>query len=631
MDRALYYNNTSNAINLDGWILKATDGSPSIDLTGSISAKSYYLLERTDDTSVPGITADMTYSGSLENGVENLQLLDSHGIVVDSVENVRAWYAGDNSTKATMERIDPKAIGDSSNWINSESNYDGGLGTPKALNSKTIQISVAINEIAWMGTSVSSSDEWIELINNTNQDIDLNGWVLKSKDNSPNIALNNTITANGFYLLERTDDSSVPSVKADQIYTGTLSNSGEELELIDNNGVVIDAVLSWHSGDSTNKATMVRVDSETDGNIESNWKTSDDDYGAGAGSPKAANEDDTPEPTKGGTSDDWFEVYFSDNLNTTMPSNGPKEMANALISAINSATSSIDFAIYGIGDAEEILNALTNAKSRGVVVRGVVDTSSSGEFSYQDTHRLEDIFSGSIVSDRHDSIMHNKFFIFDNKGVWTGSTNISGTGINAEYNSNCSIYIPNNTELALAYTDEFEEMYSGKFHDQKTDNTRHLFSELHDGSIIESYFAPTDDATTNAIVRAINSATSKIRIQVFYFTDSTIAQALIDAKNRGVDIQIIMDASGAENAYSKHKDLRNADIPVKVENWGGKEHMKTLVADDYMVVIGSQNWTASGSSSNDENTLYIENQVLAAKFDANFNAQWEFIPDAYLI
>lgn len=38
--------------------------------------------------------------------------------------------------------------------------------------------SVVINEIAWMGTEVSASDEWMELYNNTNKDIDLTGWGL---------------------------------------------------------------------------------------------------------------------------------------------------------------------------------------------------------------------------------------------------------------------------------------------------------------------------------------------------------------------------------------------------------------------------------------------------------------------
>ena len=108
---------------------------------------------------------------------------------------------------------------------------------------------VVISEIAWMGTTASSSDEWIELRNNTAQDIDLTGWTLNASDGSPVITLVGTISANGYYLLERTDDTSVADVVADRIYTGALGNAGEVLELRDDSGQVIDSVDSWYAGD----------------------------------------------------------------------------------------------------------------------------------------------------------------------------------------------------------------------------------------------------------------------------------------------------------------------------------------------------------------------------------------------
>ena len=63
--------------------------------------------------------------------------------------------------------------------------------------------SVVINEIAWMGTVVSSADEWIELKNNTDGEIDLTNWTLKAIDGSPEINLSGIISASGYFLLER--------------------------------------------------------------------------------------------------------------------------------------------------------------------------------------------------------------------------------------------------------------------------------------------------------------------------------------------------------------------------------------------------------------------------------------------
>src|SRR3989344_6988032 len=79
---------------------------------------------------------------------------------------------------------------------------------------------ILINEIAWMGNSNSANDEWIELKNTTLEGVDLSGWILKSPDGKLNIPLTGILLSNSFYLLERTDDTSVPNITADFIYKG---------------------------------------------------------------------------------------------------------------------------------------------------------------------------------------------------------------------------------------------------------------------------------------------------------------------------------------------------------------------------------------------------------------------------
>ncbi len=142
---------------------------------------------------------------------------------------------------------------------------------------------VFINEIAWMGTENSANDEWIELHNNTDSPINLEGWVLKAADGTPEINLSRTVLEKSFYLLERTDDNTVPDVSADQIYTGALNNKGEKLELYDSFGNLIDSVdagSGWPAGDNSTKQTMERKDN--------GWQTSQNPGGtpwAGASQP----------------------------------------------------------------------------------------------------------------------------------------------------------------------------------------------------------------------------------------------------------------------------------------------------------------------------------------------------------
>ncbi len=142
-------------------------------------------------------------------------------------------------------------------------------------------LNVVINEIAWAGTLASTSDEWLELYNNTGSDIDLTGWgIYKDNGDTLLIGLSGTINAKGFYLIERTDDLTVRDINGDVVgsFGGSgLGNSGEFLIVKDSLGNIIDLIdcsSGWFAGSSSgNMPTMERVHSDLDGNINTNWKT----------------------------------------------------------------------------------------------------------------------------------------------------------------------------------------------------------------------------------------------------------------------------------------------------------------------------------------------------------------------
>lgn len=153
---------------------------------------------------------------------------------------------------------------------------------------KAASLNVVISEIAWMGTTQSVNNEWIELYNNTDKEIDLDGWVLKTADEKLKISLKNKIPSKGFFLLERTDDSALPEISADLIYKGALGNNGENLLLYDGLNNLIDEVDNsngWFAGDNSAKKTMGRINSEISGNQKDNWQTSQNT----GGTPKSKN------------------------------------------------------------------------------------------------------------------------------------------------------------------------------------------------------------------------------------------------------------------------------------------------------------------------------------------------------
>jgi len=307
-------------------------------------------------------------------------------------------------------------------------------------------------------------------------------------------------------------------------------------------------------------------------------------------------------------------------------------MCQRLTELIRGARESVDFAIYGIRNQNAVIDALVEAQVRGVRVRGVVDTEGErcDKFSYLDTGLLwQRLAEGSITCDQgrgHSYIMHNKFFVFDEEQVWTGSTNISDTELGGEYYADAAVLV-HDRALAGVYTRELEEMFGGSFHTQKVDDTEHHFGAL------ECYFSPSDDALQNAVLPLIAGASETLEISMFYFTDPSIADALVAAAARGVDVRMVLDAGGAENRYSRHKQLCDAGVPVKIENWGGKQHGKWAVADAALperarVVVGSFNWTAAANQQNDENTLLISSAAVAEQFAVEFERQWSDLPDA---
>ena len=352
----------------------------------------------------------------------------------------------------------------------------------------------------------------------------------------------------------------------------------------------------------------------------------------------------------------------------------------SLLKLINEAQVEISFAAYGLRGQPVILEALRKAKVRGISIRGVIDQRLDGTSYYSDTEDLETValirsdieadrrralvtmpdreeqcsrpvgFAGPLqclwydLGDRclvaahasrepfgsEGNIMHDKFFVTDNRYVWTGSANLSDTGTGG-YNANAVVVI-DSEELAGWYLSEFREMYeTGRFHREK-ENLKNTSREtvMANGDRVKVLFSPQGNAMQREIEPLIRSARVAIDIPMFFLTHKFLTQRLIDAHLRGVRVRVIIDATAAGNGYTKHELLRAVGIPVKVENWGGKMHMKVAVIDGRYSVLGSMNWTAAGEKDNDENILIVESDAIASQISHFFDQLWESIPDRWL-
>ena len=116
------------------------------------------------------------------------------------------------------------------------------------------------------------------------------------------------------------------------------------------------------------------------------------------------------------------------------------------------------------------------------------------------------------------------------------------------------------------------------------------------------------------ILREIEQAKKELLVAVYAFTSEDLATALVQAKKRGIIVQIVVDREFdlANEKSSKGKFFDTQKIPLRrisgtksnvAEKDSGLMHQKFAVIDRKVVFSGSYNWTHSADNSNDENLL----------------------------
>ena len=321
----------------------------------------------------------------------------------------------------------------------------------------------------------------------------------------------------------------------------------------------------------------------------------------------------------------YFEIYLINPLEYKKPNLGCNNaFAKRIIKEIDSCNKTIDLALYSIGEQKEIVDALRRAKARGVKIRSVVDYSKNISEIYPETVKFADEFDSRF--DKTEILMHNKIFIFDDKRVLVGSTNISSTD-SGGYNANISI-IFNSAQIASYYKTEINQMLEGKFSKRKTE-----FSPLNvelGNFKIRIFLLPKSNANSDYIIPAIQNSNNEILVSAFYLTDKNIISELILARKRGVKVYILLDALGASNFKNRILQLRNNNIPTKIENWGGKNHEKTILIDNKILITGSSNFSVNGLYKNDENITVIENCEVASFYRDYYFYLFNSIDNKYL-
>ncbi len=308
----------------------------------------------------------------------------------------------------------------------------------------------------------------------------------------------------------------------------------------------------------------------------------------------------------------WWEVYFTDPLTINNPAVIEGSIEERLIQFINAAQTSIHIASFEF-NLTPVAEALIAAKNRGVDVKWITDDENGLKYDIQPGRGQFSLMAAAGIELKDDAgrsaLMHNKFWIFDQQIVWTGSTNITVNGI---FKQNNNVLVIRSPEMAYIFEREFQEMWNGQFGPRAPSAVNNQWAIV-EGTPLQALFSPEDKVVSN-LIALVNDAQVSIRFLAFSFTDYPLAQAMIERARAGVDVKGVFETFGSNSPRSELKTFWCAGMPVRQDGNGSFLHNKIIIIDDSVVATGSLNYSSNADEGNDENVVILENAAIAALY-----------------
>ena len=195
--------------------------------------------------------------------------------------------------------------------------------------------------------------------------------------------------------------------------------------------------------------------------------------------------------------------------------------------------------------------------------------------------------------------MHNKFCVFDEQYVLTGSWNPTSRGTN--FNDNYILFV-DSKKLAQSFMDEYDHLKNRSL------EVRPLNVHFKE-STLALYFCPQHQCQKQ-VLQALSLAKYSVKILAFTFTDKEIAEQLLYLSRKNVSVEIIYEKTRITK-YSTIHSFRDSNINILLDVNPYTMHEKMIIIDDRVVILGSYNPTKAATLKNDENILIIRDNELA--------------------
>jgi phosphatidylserine/phosphatidylglycerophosphate/cardiolipin synthase-like enzyme len=141
-------------------------------------------------------------------------------------------------------------------------------------------------------------------------------------------------------------------------------------------------------------------------------------------------------------------------------------------------------------------------------------------------------------------------------------------------------------------------------------------------SKLSAEFSPSPK-TTAKIVHEISLGKHEIRVAAYSYTSVGISVALIEAKNRGVTVNVVIDKGQVTHPSKALCLLASSGTAIKADYKYAIMHNKYMVIDKKTVQTGSFNYTTSAEKRNAENVVVIRDKKIAKKYGENWEKLWD--------
>lgn len=280
----------------------------------------------------------------------------------------------------------------------------------------------------------------------------------------------------------------------------------------------------------------------------------------------------------------------------------PDDGYEPVIEELAAAQCTVDLTIYMLTD-DTIFDALTDAASRGVRVRVILDEHPYGMFGDQQ-EAMDRLLEGGVEvqwgPDTH-QFTHAKYMVIDGRVALIMNQNLTRSAFNG------------NREFGLVTTEpdavaQAEEIF-------KADWTRSS-SEGIAGPLVVS-----PENSRQRIMQMIWDAEVSIDFYAEVIRDTGIIAALEEAVERGVAVRLIVNGTVDPEDLEALADLSEAGVEVRMMETL-YIHAKTIIFDSESALIGSQNYTTTSLERNREVGIVVDDPRLVARVVAIYQRDW---------